>query len=273
MLKPHRPRKRFGQHFLHDRQIIDRLVRAFAPTAQDQLLEIGPGEGVLTRPLLASGAAVTVVELDRDLASSLFDRLGQPSRLEIIQADILTVALSTLCRAGPVRVVGNLPYNISTPILFHLFAQLPLIVDLHFMLQKEVVDRLVAEPGSHDYGRLSVMAGFFCEREWLFDVPPDAFRPPPRVMSAIVRLRPRALSAAQQAMLPALDQVVRQAFGQRRKTLRNSLRQLLDESAIVASGIDPGLRAERLGLDEFLRLAEVVDRRGSKVQDTDSGQA
>ena len=252
----HRPRKRFGQHFLHDRQVIERLVRAIAPLPDQALLEIGPGEGVLTRPLLASGARVTAVELDRDLAASLFDRLGQPRGLEIVQADILAVDIAALAAAGPLRVVGNLPYNISTPILFHLFSQLEAVVDMHFMLQKEVVDRLVAAPGGRDYGRLSVMAGFFCDMECLFDVPPEAFRPPPKVMSAIIRLRPKQLSQSERALLPALESVVRHAFGQRRKTLRNSLAPLLDESAIAAAGIDPGLRAERLDLNAFLRLAE-----------------
>lgn len=261
-MQPHQPRKRFGQHFLHDGQVIDRLVRAIAPQSGDQLLEIGPGEGVLTRPLVAAGAAVTVIELDRDLAATLFDRLGQPPGLKIIQADILDVDLSALADGRSLRVVGNLPYNISTPILFHLFDHLPAITDMHFMLQKEVVDRLVAAPGSRDYGRLSVMAGFFCDREWLFDVPPDAFRPPPRVMSAIVRLRPRSMNPAESALLPKLDQVVRHAFSQRRKTLRNSLRPVLDESEMVSAGVDPGLRAERLGLDEFLRLAEVLGGKG-----------
>jgi len=258
-VQPHRPRKRFGQHFLHDAQVIDRLVRAIAPQPQDRLLEIGPGEGVLTRPLLGSGARVTVVELDRDLAATLFNRLGQPSGLEIIQADILSMDLSAVAEQRPLRVVGNLPYNISTPILFHLFEHLAVVRDMHFMLQKEVVDRMVAAPGSRDYGRLSVMASFFCEMDWLFDVPPSAFRPPPKVMSAIVRLRPKSLGEAELAVLPALQQVVRNAFGQRRKTLRNSLRTLLDESAIEAAGIDPGLRAERLGLDEFRRLAVATE--------------
>ena len=255
-MQPHRPRKRFGQHFLRDAQVVDRLVRSIGPRPDDRLLEIGPGEGVLTRPLLSSGAHLTAVELDRDLASTLFDRLGQPPNLKIVQADILTVDLSAMAGAQKLRVVGKLPYNISTPILFHLFEHLPVIVDMHFMLQKEVIDRLVAEPGSGDYGRLSVMAGFFCEMEWLFDVPPGAFRPPPKVMSAIVRLRPKRLGEAERALLPALEQVVRHAFGQRRKTLRNSLRPVFDEKAIVAAGIDPRLRAERLGLTDFLRLAE-----------------
>ena len=257
-MKAHRPRKRFGQHFLRDARVIDRLVGAIAPAPGQRIVEIGPGEGVLTRPLLASGAEIMAVELDRDLATTLSDRLGQPPALTVVQNDILEVELSALAGQSRVRVVGNLPYNISTPILFHLFGQLPVIADMHFMLQKEVVDRLVAGPGGRDYGRLSVMAACFCELDWLFDVPPDAFRPPPRVMSAIVRLRPRPENQIPNALLPALDRIVRQAFGQRRKTLRNSLRTLLDESAISAAGIDPALRPERLSLEEFLRLAAAL---------------
>lgn len=259
-VQAHRPRKRFGQHFLHDQQVIDRLVRAIGPQPGERLMEIGPGEGVLTRPMLAEGGRVVAVELDRDLAATLAERLGRPEHLEIVQADILEVDVADLAGRQPLRVVGNLPYNISTPILFHLFEHLDALGEMVFMLQKEVVDRLVAGPDSKDYGRLSVMAAFFCDREWLFDVPASAFRPPPRVTSAIVRLRPRRLDAARLALLPALQQVVRLAFGQRRKTLRNSLRTLLDESAIKAAGIDPGLRAERLELEEFLRLAEQVSR-------------
>ncbi|WP_338063060.1 16S rRNA (adenine(1518)-N(6)/adenine(1519)-N(6))-dimethyltransferase RsmA [Wenzhouxiangella limi] len=254
-MQPHRPRKRFGQHFLVDHQIIERLVRAIAPRPGERLLEIGPGEGVLTRPLLAAGAAVTAVELDRDLASSLADRLGQPPRLDIVQGDILATDVVALAGDQALRVVGNLPYNISTPILFHLFDHLAAIGDMHFMLQKEVIDRLVADPGGREYGRLSVMASFFCEMNWLFDVPPEAFRPPPKVVSAIVRLRPKSLSEAELQVLPALDAVVRQAFGQRRKTLRNSLRGLLDSPSIEAAGVDPGTRPERLSLQEFLQLA------------------
>jgi 16S rRNA (adenine1518-N6/adenine1519-N6)-dimethyltransferase len=259
-VQQHRPRKRFGQHFLADTQIIERLVRAIAPRSGERLLEIGPGEGVLTRPLLASGAQVTAVELDRDLATTLADRLGQPPGLEVIQADILKADIAVLAGGQALRVVGNLPYNISTPILFHLFDHLPLISDMHFMLQKEVVDRLVADPGGRDYGRLSVMAGYFCEMDWLFDVPAEAFRPPPKVVSAIVRLRPKSLSEQDWQRLPSLDAVVRQAFGQRRKTLRNSLRALLDESEIETAGVDPGARPERLSLDAFLRLAAATSR-------------
>jgi 16S rRNA (adenine1518-N6/adenine1519-N6)-dimethyltransferase len=254
-MKPHRPRKRFGQHFLVDAHVVDRLVAAIGVQSGQRVIEIGPGEGVLTGPLLVAGAQVTAVELDRDLAGSLRDRLGQPKGLEVVQGDILTTDLTGLTQGKPVRVVGNLPYNISTPILFRLFEERALIRDMHFMLQKEVVDRLVAEPGGRDYGRLSVMAGYFCDMEWLFDVPAEAFRPPPRVVSAIVRLTPKTLGEEALRLLPSLDALVRQAFNQRRKTLRNSLKALLAEDEIRAAGVDPGLRPERLSLQDFLRLA------------------
>jgi 16S rRNA (adenine1518-N6/adenine1519-N6)-dimethyltransferase len=258
-MQPHRPRKRFGQHFLVDERTIDRLVAAVAVRPGDRLLEIGPGEGVLTRPLLAAGGQVTAIELDRDLAATLPRRLGEPAGLTVIQEDVLKADLSALSGGKPLRVVGNLPYNISTPILFRLFDQLRLITDMHFMLQKEVVDRMVATPGGRDYGRLSVMAGFFCEMEWLFDVPASAFRPPPKVVSAIVRLKPKHLSADKVALLPALDGLVRQAFSQRRKTLRNALKGRLDADQIRSVDIDPGLRPERLSLNDYLRLAATTE--------------
>ena len=254
-MQPHRPRKRFGQHFLTDQQVIQRLVAVISVKPGDRLLEIGPGEGVLTGPLLAAGGVVSAVELDRDLAATLPQRLGGPADLEVVQGDILKIDLRALSGDKPLRVVGNLPYNISTPILFRLFEQLRLISDMHFMLQKEVVDRLVANPGGRDYGRLSVMAGYFCHTEWLFDVPASAFRPPPKVVSAIIRLRPKPLAAEDLALLPSLDRLVRQAFSQRRKTLRNALKGLLKEDEIRYAGVDPGLRPEKLSLDEYLRLA------------------
>lgn len=259
-MKAHRPRKRFGQHFLHDAGVIRRLVGSINPKPGERFVEIGPGEGVLTAPLLAAAGALTVIELDRDLAASLPERLGHPEGLSIVQADVLTVDFSTLAGESPIRVVGNLPYNISTPVLFHLFAYGDVIADMYFMLQKEVVDRMVASPGSRQYGRLSVMAGFHCRMTRLFEVPPGAFRPPPKIDSAVVRLVPKPLSEADRALHPALESVVRHAFGQRRKTLRNSLKGVLDADRIAQAGIDPGLRAERLGLEEFRRLAEVVNR-------------
>ncbi len=257
-MKPHRPRKRFGQHFLHDAGIIGRLVSAIRPSADDNLIEIGPGEGVLTGPLLETGARVTAIELDRDLAAALPERLGFPERLEVIQADVLEVDLAAV-GGERMRVVGNLPYNISTPIMFHLFAWRESIVDMHFMLQKEVVDRLVASPGSKQYGRLSVMAAFHCRMERLFTVPPGAFRPPPKVDSAIIRMVPKTLDEAMLERLPRLEEVVRHAFGQRRKTLRNALKGLLDEKAIEAAGIDPKARAETISLEGFLDLVNQVD--------------
>ncbi len=258
-MEPHRPRKRFGQHFLVDEGIIDRLVAAVVVRPGDRLLEIGPGEGVLTRPLLAAGGEITAIELDRDLASTLPQRLGEPAGLRVIQEDVLKVDLAAVADGKALRVVGNLPYNISTPILFKLFDQLALITDMHFMLQKEVVDRLVARPGGRDYGRLSVMAGYFSEMEWLFDVPASAFRPPPKVVSAIIRLKPKAVDADDLALLPSLDRLVRQAFSQRRKTVRNALKGLLDVERIKAADVDPGLRPEKLSLEDYLRLAATTE--------------
>ena len=253
---PHRPRKRFGQHFLADPGVVARIVTAVDPRPGQRLIEIGPGEGVLTRPVLTSCGRLEVVELDRDLAAGLAGRLGEPDGLVVHQADALELELSGLPGDGPFRVIGNLPYNISTPLLFHLFDQAGLIADMHFMLQKEVVDRLVAGPGSRQYGRLSVMAGFRCEMAALFDVPPAAFRPPPKVDSAVIRLVPQALTPADEALLPRLDAVVRAAFGKRRKTLRNSLSGVLDADQIRAAGVDPGARAETLGQADFRALAE-----------------
>jgi 16S rRNA (adenine1518-N6/adenine1519-N6)-dimethyltransferase len=256
-VKAHRPRKRFGQHFLRDRSVIDRIVAAIAPAPDDRLMEIGPGEGVLTRPLLEAAGSLQVVELDRDLAGTLAQRLGAPKGLVIHQGDALRFDYSSLA-SGPssLRIVGNLPYNISTPLLFHLFDQAEWIEDMVFMLQKEVVSRLVAVPGSRLYGRLSVMARFHCDMHWLFDVPPEAFDPPPRVESAIIGMRPKVLNAAERAIRPALASVVQAAFNQKRKTLRNSLKKLLDEPAIEAAGVDPSARPETLGLAQFLALAE-----------------
>ena len=255
-MQPHRPRKRFGQHFLHDAGIIARLISTIRPADGQHLIEIGPGEGVLTGPLLEAGARVTAIELDRDLAAALPERLGFPEGLEVIQADVLEVDLAALTGES-VRVVGNLPYNISTPIMFHLFKWRDTIVDMHFMLQKEVVDRMVAGPGSKQYGRLSVMSAFHCRMERLFTVPPGAFRPPPKVDSAIIRMRPKDLDEATLARLPALEDVVRRAFGQRRKTLRNALKGVLEEQAIEAAGIDPKVRAETVPLEGFLALAAI----------------
>jgi len=262
-MSAHRPRKRFGQHFLRDANVIDGIVAAIAPKPEETIVEIGPGEGVLTRPLLEACGQIQVVELDRDLAASLARRLGEPSGLIIHQADALRFDFSSLaCEPGSLRVVGNLPYNVSTPLLFHLFEYSAVIRDMVFMLQKEVVDRLVAEPGSRQYGRLSVMAGFHCRMEWLFDVGPEAFDPPPKVDSSIIRMSPKVINEADRALHAKLDSVVRAAFNQKRKTLRNSLKTLLSAEAIEAVGIDPGSRPETLSLDAFLALARALPTRG-----------
>ena len=256
----HRPRKRFGQHFLHDANVIERLVGVIAPRPGDHLVEIGPGEGVLTQPVIEKAGALTVIELDRDLAAILAERLGCPEGLDIVQADVLKVDLAALAAGRALRIIGNLPYNISTPIMFQLFESRAEIVDMHFMLQKEVVDRMVAAPGSRQYGRLSVMAAFHCDMTRLFKVPPGAFRPPPKVDSAIVRLVPKRLSGEDRALLPDFAEVTRRAFGQRRKTLRNSLKGLIDDVQFEAAGIDPGARAETLSVDQFRKLAGEVEK-------------
>ncbi len=254
----HRPRKRFGQHFLHDPGVIRRLLLAIAPRPDQQLVEIGPGQGALTLPLLEAVGDLDAIELDRDLATRLDAELG-PRGLRIHQADALDfdfVALRTDDRR--LRVLGNLPYNISTPLLFHLLAQAEHIQDMHFMLQKEVVDRLAATPGHADYGRLSVMVQLHCRVEPLFTVAPGAFRPPPRVDSTVVRLLPYREPPVVLNDPAGFARLVTRAFGQRRKTLRNSLRGLLEPAAIAAVGVDPGARPETLTLTEFAALSNAL---------------
>jgi len=252
----HRPRKRFGQHFLHDPSVIGRIVATIQPRESNAIVEIGPGQGAITVPLLRAAGRLQVVELDRDLIDPLREQCREAGDLTLHNADALRVDFCHLTGdATPLRIVGNLPYNISTPLLFHLLSQARCISDMHFMLQKEVVDRLAAAPGSHQYGRLSVMVQYRCRVTRLFTIGPGAFQPPPRVESAFVRLEPyRELPVAidDEAVLEA---VVRQAFAQRRKTLRNALRGMIEEEAIRSLGIDPSLRAEMLGLSDFAALA------------------
>jgi 16S rRNA (adenine1518-N6/adenine1519-N6)-dimethyltransferase len=250
-----RPRKRFGQHFLHDRGVVARIVRAFDPRPGDFVVEIGPGEGVLTAELVGRVARLHAVELDRDLVATLAARFP-PAALTLHAADALAFDFAALADPGErLRVIGNLPYNVSTPLLFHLLAQAGAVQDMLFMLQKEVVDRLAAAPGGKDYGRLSVMVQARLAVEKLFEVGPGAFRPPPRVDSAVVRLTPHARPAVAIADGARFAQVVQAAFAQRRKTLRNSLRGLIAAETIAALGIDPQRRAETLALAEFAALA------------------
>ena len=254
-----RARKRFGQHFLADPAVVDAIVAALAPREGDRLVEIGPGRGALTGALAASGARVTAVELDRDLVGPLRRRLPD---VTVVEADALAVDLSALAGGEAFRLVGNLPYNISTPLLNRLFdacaSGLPL-VDMHFMLQAEVVERLCATPGSKAWGRLSVIAQYHCEVAPLFTVPPDAFAPPPRVMSRFARLTPRSPDPAVDDV-EALRTVLRVAFGARRKRLGNAVQSLgLD---VAALGLDPGTRPDAVGLGGFVAMANRLTRNG-----------
>jgi 16S rRNA (adenine1518-N6/adenine1519-N6)-dimethyltransferase len=256
-MSEHRARKRFGQHFLHDPRIIGNIVASVALTPDDHVVEIGPGLGALTQPLIETGAQVTVVELDRDLAERLRQRYTA-DEVTVIQADALKTDFSALVHANrPLRVVGNLPYNISTPLIFHLLENIGQIVDLHIMVQKEVADRLVAGAGTRTYGRLSVMVAQSAEVKRLFDVGPGAFKPAPKVESSVVRIVPRALPENEQ--IPAtFAEVVRVAFSQRRKTLRRIFLGRLDADAMSAIGIDPGARPDTLHLTQFLALSRAV---------------
>lgn len=257
--RPIRPRKRFGQHYLRDDRVIQRLVAAIRPTAADCLVEIGPGLGALTKPLLQAVGQLQVVELDRDLIPRLEKNCAGLGELQIHQADALRFDFATLSPTTPsqqqLRIVGNLPYNISTPLLFHLLAQAEIIRDMHFMLQQEVVNRLAAQPGNSDYGRLSIMVQYRSQVEPLFSVAADAFNPPPQVQSAVVRLEPYPHPPQPAADETRFAALVAQAFNQRRKTLRNSLRGWLSADAISAVGIDPSARPETLSLAEFVALS------------------
>lgn len=252
----HHPRKRFGQHFLRDASVIERTVRAFNPRPDDVVAEIGPGEGILTRALIGRVKTLHAVELDRDLVARL-QREFPPDAFVLHSADALRFNFRELAPpGGKLRLIGNLPYNISTPLLFHLFEQIDTITDMVFMLQKEVVDRMAAAPDTDDYGRLSVMVQWRATVEKLFDVPPGAFRPPPQVDSAVVRLVPHAVPPVEVRDPERFAHVVKAAFAQRRKVLRNSLRDIVSAETMIERGIDPTRRAETLSLGEFARLAE-----------------
>jgi 16S rRNA (adenine1518-N6/adenine1519-N6)-dimethyltransferase len=250
-----RPKKRFGQHFLHERRVVERIVEAFRPRPDDHVIEIGPGPGVLTRALLGRVGRLEAVEIDRDLAARLRSEFP-PETLTLHSADVLD--FDFCARAAPgkkLRVLGNLPYNISTPLLFHLIAQVGCLQDMLFMLQKEVVERLAAGPGGKDYGRLSVMIQWRLRVEKLFDVAPGAFTPPPRVDSSVVRLTPHASPPVTVDDPLRFEAIVRSAFTMRRKTLRNSLGALVSKADFALAGIDAGRRAETLTLAEFAALA------------------
>jgi 16S rRNA (adenine1518-N6/adenine1519-N6)-dimethyltransferase len=251
----HAPRKRFGQHFLVDSGAIDAIVRAIDARAGEHVVEIGPGLGALTHPLRASGAKLTLIELDRDLAA----RWRTATDVEVVQADVLGVDFAALARSAgaPLRVVGNLPYNISTPILFHLLAFAPQMIDQHLMLQKEVVDRIAAAPDGRDYGRLSVMLQWRYDIEQLFDVPAAAFDPQPRVISSVLRMVPWREPAALDPTL--LSEIVRVAFSQRRKLLRHTLGRWLERAGADVA-FDVQRRAEEVPVAEYVALTQTIQR-------------
>ncbi|MSS75891.1 MAG: 16S rRNA (adenine(1518)-N(6)/adenine(1519)-N(6))-dimethyltransferase RsmA [Methyloglobulus sp.] len=252
----HTPRKRFGQNFLHDYSVIANILASLQIKSGERWVEIGPGQGALTTPLLDKNISLDVVELDRDLVRLLKDKFKDNKNLTIHSADALKFDFSALVKQDEkLRIIGNLPYNISTPLLFHLLENASCIADMQFMLQKEVVDRICAAPGSKKYGRLSVMMQYYCAAECLFDVYPESFDPSPKVMSAIIKLIPHPKPPVVVNDLMVFKQVVTQAFSQRRKTLRNSLKKLIGEDCFVSLGIDPIARAETISLLEFANLS------------------
>jgi 16S rRNA (adenine1518-N6/adenine1519-N6)-dimethyltransferase len=255
----HIPRKRFGQHFLVDQDIIAAIVDGIRPQRTDLMVEIGPGLGAITKPLLDRVDHLHVVEIDRDVIAKL-RRDYSNERLTIHEGDALKFDFGALVAGDErgLRVAGNLPYNISTPLLFHLADYTARIVDCHFMLQAEVIERMVAEPGGKEYGRLSVMLQYRFEMERLLEVPPDAFDPPPKVDSAIVRMIPKPASALNAASVERLGDVVTQAFSQRRKVLRNTLKGHATEEQMEAAGIDSKARAEEIPLENYVRLANAL---------------
>lgn len=256
----HKARKRFGQNFLINESIIRQIIRSISPNEKDNLIEIGPGKGALTHHLLDACPRLNVIELDRDLIPILLAQFVKFPDFKIHQSDALKFDFSSLFNEQPMRIIGNLPYNISTPLIFHLLSFRHEIRDMHFMLQKEVVARLTATPGDKLYGRLSVMTQYFCDAFDLFDVPPTSFSPAPKVNSAIVRLVPLKAPTVTANNLEVFEAVVKAAFQQRRKTLRNALKLLLGETIDPASlPIDLSQRAEKLSVVDFVNLSNAID--------------
>ena len=254
-MKGHVARKRFGQNFLIDQGIIGAIVSAIDPKRDETVVEIGPGLGAITEPLMARVDHLHVVEIDRDLIARL-KKQHSPERMTIHEGDALAFDFASIGK--DLRLVGNLPYNISTPLLFHLADYVDIVRDMHFMLQKEVVERMVAEPGDADFGRMSVMLQYRFWLEWLIDVPPESFDPPPKVQSAVVRLIPKPVSELTAKSQEKLAQVVLTAFSQRRKMLRNTMRSLLCEAAFAELGIDPTRRAEDIPVEGYVRIANYL---------------
>ena len=254
----HQARKRFGQNFLHDPGVIERIVRSIAPKPDQSIVEIGPGLGAITEEILAVNPRLQVVELDRDLIPILRTKFFNYPEFRIHQADALKFDFNELVGEQPLRIIGNLPYNISTPLIFHLLAHSGVVQDMHFMLQKEVVQRMAAVPGDNNYGRLGIMTQYFCKVQPLFEVGPDAFRPAPKVDSFIVRLVPYATLPHPAKDLGTLQAVVRSAFNARRKTLRKALGGFVTAAELQQLGINDGLRPENLGLAEYVAIADYL---------------
>lgn len=259
MTPAHRARKRFGQHFLTSTDVIAAIVDAVGATSSDTLVEIGPGLGAITTPLAATGATLHAIEFDRDLVGPLRQRFAGCDNVTIHEADALRFDFATL--GDNLRVVSNLPYNISTPVLFRLIEYKQHIRDLYLMLQKEVVDRMVAIPGSKSYGRLSIMLGCHMQVQALFDVPPEAFSPPPKVISGVVALRPLSGTAFHIADNKALSRLVARAFSKRRKTVRNALQGMANAAQLDEAGIDPSTRPERIPIERWVTLANIIAAR------------
>lgn len=261
----HFARKRFGQNFLNDPWIINSIVAAINPRPEQAIIEIGPGLAALTEPVADLLNHMSVIEIDRDLAARLAMNPKLKDKLTIYQQDVMTVDFSQLSRdlGQPLRVFGNLPYNISTPLMFHLFTYTGAISDMHFMLQKEVVNRLVAGPNSKAYGRLSVMAQYYCQIVPVLEVPPTAFKPAPKVDSAVVRLIPHATIANPVTNMRLFTRIVTEAFTQRRKTIRNSLGHLFTAEQLSALGFDLNLRAENISVEQYCQLANWLDANAS----------
>lgn len=247
-------KKRFGQNFLHDRHMIDKIVRNISPKKSDIIVEIGPGRGAISFPLLASGCQLEAVEIDTDLIPHLIETCPAPDRFHLHNADALTFDFSTL--GATFRLVGNLPYNISTPLLFHLMEFTSHISDIHVMLQREVVDRIVAMPNNKTYGRLSVMLQYYCDVERLFLIPPGVFDPVPKVDSALLRLTPKKDRPLNTKEEKRLEDIVKLAFGQRRKTLRNNLKSIIEKSDFI----DMNKRAENLSVNDFVLLTKEIEK-------------
>lgn len=263
----HKARKRFGQNFLHDHGIIQRISTAIMPRPGDKMVEIGPGQGALTEYMLEGAGALDVIELDRDLIPTLKLRFGLNKEFRIHEGDAMKFDFDSLKTDDrQLRIVGNLPYNISTPLIFHLLSHQNIISDMHFMLQKEVVLRLAAKAGDNHYGRLGIMTQYYCDVEYLFTVGPGAFKPAPKVDSAIVRLIPHKTLPHPCKDVKKLETVVRDAFSQRRKTIRNTLKKHLKADELEALGIDPGARPEVLTLADYVQIADYLIDKSKRAE-------